>query len=100
MPSQEEVKSYATEAEFERRTAFAQYGEAALLMMIDKGSGDPEQPDDGGLTREEFEAKYGMTKAGVNFALIRLQMVLDDNNFEARNKQYDFFIALLTGKLL
>ena len=48
--------SWDTTPEEQARLAFSEYGEAALLMMVDKGQGDPESDD--GITTEEFAAKY------------------------------------------
>ena len=87
-------KSYEAEARFEQRRAFADYGEAALLFMIDKGCSECET----GLSDQEFEAKYGATKREVNFALICFQLALDKNDIVARNDYYDVFIHLL-GKV-
>ena len=86
------LESYEAEARFEQRRAFADYGEAALLFMIDKGCCDCET----GLSEEEFEAKYGATKREVNFALICYQFALENNDVVARNDYYDVFIDLLS----
>jgi hypothetical protein len=84
-------KSYEAEALFEQRRAFAEYGEAALLFMIDKGCPDCET----GLSEEEFETKYGFKKREVNFALICFQLALEKKDIESRNNYYDVFIKLL-----
>jgi hypothetical protein len=94
MPSEEELKSYETEAQFERRVAFGNYGLKAIMMMIDKGSGDPEM-EDSGISNAEFETKYGYTKQGVNLTLWKLQIAVEKQDFKWRNEAYDFFIDML-----
>lgn len=64
-------------------------------MMIDKGSGDPEMADDGGLSNEAFLDKYGVEKKDVNYSLILLQLATDRGDFKKRNEIYDWFIDLL-----
>ena len=88
-------ESYEKEARFERRRAFAEYGEAALIMMIDKGSGDPEMPDDGALSREDFLAEYGVEKKDVNYALVLLDLAITKGDHNKRNEIYDFFTGIL-----
>ena len=97
MLSDEELKekSYRTEAQFERRRAFAEYGPKALQMMIDKGEGDPEMAEDDALSCQEFEAKYGVEKKDVNYAFVLLEIANHKGDFTKRNEVYDFFIDML-----
>jgi hypothetical protein len=88
-------KSYEAEARFEQAIAFSQYGEPALLFMIDKGCDGGGETCSQGLTEEEFEAKYGATKREVNFLLICLQIALEKKDYAKRNEYYDCFIKLL-----
>ena len=82
------------ESQFENRRTFAEWGEAALFMMIDKGPGDPELPDEG-ISLQEFQAKYGVEKKVVNFVLSRLQIAIEKGDYNTRNELYDFFIEIL-----
>lgn len=82
----------------EEQQAFIEYGETALVMMVDKGSGNPEEDDNGALTNEEFEAKYGVPKRDVNYALILLDMSNESGNVARRNNLHDFFISILRKK--
>jgi hypothetical protein len=85
-------KSYEAEALFDQRRAFGEFGEAALLFMIDKGCSDCET----GLVDEDFKAKYGVSKRDVNFALICFQIALENKDFVQRNEYYDVFIKLFS----
>ena len=87
-------ESYAKEAAFERRRAFGEYGEAAILMMLDKGSGDPEMDDDG-MSNADFEDKYGVSKQSINLVLWKLQIAIDKGDYTWRNEVYDFFTEIL-----
>jgi hypothetical protein len=84
--------SFAAEIRMENHLTFAEYGEDLLILMIDKGCRDCET----GLSDVDFEAKYKTTKQQVNYALILLQMAIEQGDHEKKKDMYDYFIDLLS----
>ena len=82
---QEQHDSYAKEQQFEKRVAFATYGEGVLLLMRDIMT----------LTEEDFFEKYKTFKRIVNAKIAELETAVKERDYLKRNELYDYFIEVL-----